>query len=126
MHEGRQDRIQRSMPQAMQQLLEHYFAPPTRAYIRGRTIGGRIAWVIAYATTSRSGGGFAVVNFLNTCNFKLHGALRTPPEMQNGGEYQDEKISCGPRHTPNALAAPAMGPTAPKYQLWRGTRLSGT
>ena len=53
-------------------------------------------------------------NFLNTCNFKLHGALRTPSEMQNWGEYQGEKISCGHRHTPNTLAAPAMGPTAPK------------
>ena len=117
MHEGRQDRIQRSMPQAMQQLLEHYFAPPTRAYIGGRTIGGRITWVIAHATTSRSGGGFAVVNFLNTCNFKLHGALRTPSEIQNWGECQGEKISGGPRHTPNTLAAQAMVLHRSKVQL---------
>ena len=56
-------------------------------------------------------------DFLTTCNFKLHGALSTPSEMQNWGECQGEKISGGPRHTPNTLAVQAMGPHRSKVQL---------
>ena len=55
-------------------------------------------------------GGVRSRDFLTTCNFKLHGALSTPSEMQNWGECQGEKISGGPRHTPNTLAVQAMGP----------------
>ena len=95
----------------MQQLLEHYFAPPTRAYIGwGENYWGEdhLGDRMRYHSSIR--GRVRSRDFLTTCNFKLHGALSTPSEMQNWGECQGEKISGGPRHTPNTLAVQAMGP----------------
>ena len=79
------------MPQAMQQLLEHCFAPPTRAYIGGRTIGGRITWVIAYATTSRSGGGFAIVIFSTRAISNYTALYAHLPKCKIGGSTKMRK-----------------------------------